>query len=52
MYHITKNYALKFIYDDENECINDKLSRVNPFYLFKRLVTPFLLEVNNGQSDS
>ena len=26
VHHISKNYALKSIYDDENECINDTLS--------------------------
>ena len=28
VHHITKNYALKFIYGDENECINATLLRV------------------------
>ena len=30
IYHIRKNYALKSIYDDENECINDTLSAIQP----------------------
>ena len=29
MHHINNNYALKSIYDDENECINDMLSFIN-----------------------
>ena len=26
VYHVRKNYTLKYIYDDENECINYTLS--------------------------
>ena len=29
MHYITKNYVLKLIYNDENECINDTLSPIN-----------------------
>ena len=25
MYHIRNNYTLKYVYNDENECINDTL---------------------------
>ena len=28
VYYITKNYVLKPIYNDENECINDMLSLI------------------------
>ena len=36
VHYITKNYVLKPIYNDENECINDTLSAC--IYLFIRLV--------------
>ena len=43
--------ALNCINNHVNSCINCMLL-VNSFLLFKRLITPFLLEVNDGQSDS
>ena len=29
LYYIDKNYVLKSIYNDENECINERLSKID-----------------------
>ena len=34
VYDIRNNYGLKSIYNDKNECINDKLSKLSFFRAF------------------
>ena len=39
MHYINKNYVLKPIYNDENECINDTLSIILAFYVDDIILT-------------
>ena len=51
MHHIRKNYALKYIYNDENECINDTLSvKILSEGIFLKIKTIKIID-NKGKGD-
>ena len=45
MHYTSKNYVLKFIYNDENECMNDELS----LFLFPTHSLFLSLPLSNSQ---